>query len=315
MESNETPACTLNEYHGFHMAFLGISLSAFVIGVNLLAIITIWRTPVLHTKSNIFMVSVSLIGFFLAAGNIADMFVYYPGIRDHLPSIVLDAFSLGFYYSCLLLTICHLGVISLDRYIFIAHPFYYMTKMTKSRIFKILACAWCVCLLYGSVPMVVYTDETYQKICIITDPPTEYMFLWTAVYVSQIITICTCYFKIALLAFKRRKAASLRRTPHSESANARRINDSAAIKSARFFAIMCGIVLLFTFPLSAVGPIRRFCNVSQFVFISFVFLFMCYPAVNIFIYAYFNKDFSQAVMKQCSNVLQCCFRWKCRLNR
>jgi uncharacterized membrane protein len=69
----------------------------------------------------------------------------------------MDCINLGTSFA-----LHQMGIISVDRYIYIAHPFYYMKHVTKRLVFRIIACLWCVGIVYGLVPLIAYRDSSYH---------------------------------------------------------------------------------------------------------------------------------------------------------
>ncbi|CAG5136208.1 unnamed protein product, partial [Candidula unifasciata] len=138
-----------------------------------------------------------------------------------------DSFLFGACYGNVILSFLHLAVLTLDRYVYILHQFFYMKHVTKRRIYLVLLCIWIIGLIYIVIPIFVYADEKYHERCMILHPPVEYFCLSSCVYVFMLIVVFICCLNIACLAFKRRKAANNRRRTATD------ILDSTIFRSNR----------------------------------------------------------------------------------
>lgn len=225
---------------------------------SVLVIATILRTTNLHTNTDIIVASLSATDILMCASYIAH------GVHDSFPSIekfqskLLHNFLLDDSFGPILISITHMGFAAIDRYICIAHPFYYMKNMTLWRNFKILLAIWLSGLVYTVIPLLVYVDDKYHKLCILFKTPIEYYCIYLVGYLANIIIVFISYLKISCLALRHKKAAVDRRAQFESPA---RIQDqNVSLRSARFFAVMFGTFMLFTSPItivSGVSLVRR----------------------------------------------------------
>jgi hypothetical protein len=164
MNTNFTSMCAeINIGSVFSVGYFAVPCGAFVLCQNLITILTIWRWPKLHTNANIFIVSVSL----------TDILLSLSYSINHLVHITLFSsvfFMFATLYSNALLSMNQMGTIAVDRYIYIAHLFFYMKNITKKRVIITLACVWGMSLVFLITPLFVYTDVKYHNRCINLNP-------------------------------------------------------------------------------------------------------------------------------------------------
>ncbi|CAG5123689.1 unnamed protein product, partial [Candidula unifasciata] len=116
MSRNITSAC-IDQAKDYNVPF-GISwitLSTLVIAQSVLILFIIWRTPNLHTNTNIFIVSVTVADILYAAScgiNAILNRVFFQHIVTD--GILMDTFTMGVTYSTLMLSINQMGVIAAD---------------------------------------------------------------------------------------------------------------------------------------------------------------------------------------------------------
>jgi hypothetical protein len=106
----------------------------------------------------------------------------------------------------------------------------------------IIACFWCVALGYGLIPVIIFRDASYHKECIMTNPPAKYVSPKFPVFVISLIILIVFYLKI-VLAFRRKVTLNANKlcTDHVDNRNMFVRNRTSAFKSAKFFAVMCGV--------------------------------------------------------------------------
>jgi hypothetical protein len=252
MADNRTSNCTdMYNLSGFLLQYLIIPICLVVICQNVLSLATIRRSPKLHTNTNLFIASVAVAGILMSLSNMICAITHTPGINISLgDSYLVDSFILGNSLSIIFLSFSQLGIISIDRYIYIAYPFYYMKHVTKRLVVTIIACLWCVALVYGFIPLILYRDASYHNECIFVNSPIEYFLPVIILSCLNVIIVIIFNFKIAVLAFRRKKTMNARklRTDHLENVTMFVKNRTSAFKSAKFFSAMCGVYCLCIVP-------------------------------------------------------------------
>ncbi|CAG5125324.1 unnamed protein product [Candidula unifasciata] len=302
MDGNITYLCVHHfTIGGLPLQFFSIPFGVLVLFQNLLTIIIIHRTPKLHTHANIVLASIACGDIYLALVYIGDGIIYLPGVRNTMrPNPFLEASTCGAGYSSLLLSVSQLGFIAVDRYIHIVNPLYYIAHITKRRVYTIIACFWIVGLVYGIIPVIMYRSTSNDNICLIARPPFEYIVVPVVLYHVEIVLMFVCYFRIARLAFQRKKASHARQLGlNGDTLNRENFNHSrvAAWKSVTFFATMCGIFVVCTYPAVLAILISSVDSFPLSVFMPLMFLFLIHSVLNFFVYFNMNKDFCQGFKK------------------
>ncbi|CAG5134635.1 unnamed protein product [Candidula unifasciata] len=212
MNNTTVTTCYVKLWGDFHMFVIGICLGFVVFNLNLLIIVTILRTKALHTNTNIFMVSVALLDCLMAMSDFTQGLVYSTEVRFNTNVIhFIDTVLFAIGYSATTLSCTYMAFIAIDRYINIAHPFYYILNITKRRLIVVQLIAWLFGLVYCSVPIILYRDDKYHRYCIASHPPLEYFIIDASLNLIDYVLICICYFRISYLAFRHKKAANARR--------------------------------------------------------------------------------------------------------
>ena len=122
---------------------------------NLLVLISIWRTPSLHTPSNILLVGLAFSD--LGVGIVVQpIFLVYniAKIKRFANLFCSSAVSLRFAGYCLCgVSLLTLTAISLDRYIAIFFHLRYQEIVTAKRIITISVGIWLVCIAFAPIPL------------------------------------------------------------------------------------------------------------------------------------------------------------------
>ncbi|CAG5123688.1 unnamed protein product, partial [Candidula unifasciata] len=153
MKINFTSACA-DDVNELAINISWIILSMLVIVQSLLIIFIIWRSPKLHTNTNMLIVSVSAGDIFFAVSceiNATLGLLFSSNIVAEL--VLMDTFMMGALFSTLMLSMNQMGVIAADRYINIVHPFFYIKHVTKRRVLLNIICYWILALVYGAIPL------------------------------------------------------------------------------------------------------------------------------------------------------------------
>ena len=122
---------------------------------NLLVLISIWRTPSLHTPSNILLVGLAFSD--LGVGIVVQpIFLVYniAKIKRLANLFCSSAVALSFAARCLCgVSLFTLTAISLDRYIAIFFHLRYQEIVTAKRIITIFVGIWLVCIVFAVIPL------------------------------------------------------------------------------------------------------------------------------------------------------------------
>lgn len=308
MGDNFTYACFGDSINSFWFYFT-VFFNVFVVGKSVLVIIMTFRA--LEPQKNISIVFASMtvndlvlftVVLCYQVANIANYTVHI------LMSNRMTSFMFGDFYGTIMLSIMHMMLLALDRYIYIAHPFYYIKYATRRRFYIILVGVWIIGLLFIIGPILVYTDDKYHQQCIFYHPPIVYLSFLMSMYLAILMVVFTCYFKIAYLAYARKKAANMRRmnTRDDEECAMFSVNRNSAFRSLKFLIIMFGMFTLCTFPLCLITSISHFYNVTDDVVRSIFYLQPFQSIVNIVVYIKINRALYRMLSSNCFNIAKLC---------
>lgn len=313
METNFTFTCTRNLDIGCFTFFMYFAFAAsfLIICESVLVTVIIWRTRNLHTNTDIAVASLSSTDILVCASYITYGVVGINLFRvsDSVNRIIIS-FVLGTSFGSTFLSVTHAGYVACDRYIHIAHPFYYMKKMTKERNFKVLLAIWVAGLVYAIIPVFAFRDSKYHHQSILLNPPLEYASVFHGVYAGNLVIAFTCYFKIASIAFLHKKAAIVRRSQTVVDNNeiVLALNRKAAFQSVKFFAVSFGVFLICTSPMFFVTLINYFHNVPKFLHVTLASLILVNSLMNSLIYSFMRKAFRKALRHAVTYITQRCHR-------
>lgn len=232
---NERFGCSFENILNSKIWYLTIPITAVTVCQSALVIFLIWKTTVLHTNVNILVASSTVNGIIISM--VYDVALILYSYANSTLRGMMFCIAIG----TILISVTHFGIIAIDRYIYIAHPFYYMKHMTRKLIFKIHLAVWIIGLLYMAFPMLAYKDDKYFNNCFTLK--LKYYCAGSAGYLANIIIVFFCYLRIAFLAFQHKLAANARRQQFDDHENVLVIKNTckAAFRSVKFFVIMFGI--------------------------------------------------------------------------
>lgn len=310
MSVNVTNACAPDVPASIYLFTFTSLINILIVCKSLFVIILTCCNVGLSRNINIVFASMSVNDLLLGVALSLYQVTILPFDVGHmLKSNFIICISFGICNSAVIVSLMHMAVLALDRYIHILHPIYYMRYATKRCILIALLCVWATGSIIKAIPMLVYTDAKYHKTCLFFNPPIVYFSVITFIYCVIFLAVCTCYFKISYLAFTRKKAANGRRlTVHDNSVL--RNNRPFAARSVKFFIIMFGMFALFTFP----NVFKTWLNYMYSMGNSIHrILLLCIPAYSIFNivnYGMINREFSQLIQSTFSFVRRVCCRRK-----
>lgn len=303
MGTNETFDCIFDVNSGFYILHVVVFFCCAVVIVDsFIVTFVIWRTPALHTNTNILFLSSIF-------SDILQCVVYVATQALNIfANKLLSNFLICASFGLVLISLVHLGAIAIDRYIHIAHPFFYMKEMTKGRVLKILVSIWTVGLLYTLAPLIAFREDSFQEKCTFLRPPLAYYIAGCTAYMVNIIAVFTCYLMIACLAFQHKKAANARRLHNNDNNGAImfRHNFRAALRSVKFFAIMFGIYAFCTLPTMLCSGINRFYKIPNSILIPLLYLMVVNSIATVWVYMIINKEFNKALILIFSEIKQRC---------
>lgn len=221
-------------------------------------------------------------------------------------------------------SILHLCCISMDRYIAIMHPFKYESKMTRFRVFVMIAITWISSILISYIPIQSHWYTTTDTLQEMADKPEECLFSVNKIYavVSSSISFwipCTImvfvYVKIYMEA--RRQETQIKqcgyniKCPRPSEFNSLnddqsdRRNDRKRMrrehKAAKTLGIIMGAFVLCFLPFFSWYLVTTLCGDAcpypPLLGSTLFWLGYFNSCLNPVIYAYFNRDFRSAFKK------------------
>ena len=291
-----------------------VAAAAFVLGLlicllNLLTVTAVCRVGALRTVANMHVVSLA------AADLLVGLVLPVYGLSFVAPFSLLVATSKAactliytWLYVSVTSSVLTLSLVSLDRYVFILHPFLYQRRLNARNTGVVIVLAWGLAVAWGTVPA--YWNH-------FDDPGVCRWFLYeeyervagTAIFSGAILITGTFYGLIVRFALKKQKEiAGLERRRRS-SATASVASAAAAAAAAvpfwrkrqwravKLFLVVYGVFLFCWLPqfvsqaaLTAVGASGTRSSLYRW----FYGLGFLNSGMNFFIYAYMNKDFRSA---------------------
>ncbi|KAK7506842.1 hypothetical protein BaRGS_00001693 [Batillaria attramentaria] len=295
------------------------SVIDYVLGIcmllaNSMAIVTIVRFDRLHTRPNMYILSLSLSDSFIGVQLILAATYRLPEYRNWFATTedvcvtFLSAWCL-FFVATMLNTL----VIAVDRYMYVSSPFLYEDHVTEKRIMLLLAVLWISATLYASWPLV---DNTFIPGFCEADlvlPKVMRAYTTFAIFLACLVVSGVLYARITLIAVHHReRVEAIEMTARREHGSTRKRSDAVAAK--RFSTqVRSALRFLRTYKLFlCVYGLMAVCYTPYFVS-EFVLELMDkiteYPeyltickyialvnsGMNVFVYAYFNHDFRHAM--------------------
>ncbi|GFO22328.1 5-hydroxytryptamine receptor 2b [Plakobranchus ocellatus] len=209
----------------YFMILMGIALLC----ENLLLIYVICRTRSLHSITNILVASMGLTDVLVGVQCCMMGLIRLPnGLRSWLdltPSDmhVFDSIMVSLSTGLVSVSILHVSLLAVDRYLYILWPFHYTQRVTRSRVLLTAGGIWMLGLGYVLLLTVQFQSEEYQTICIISQTPVAYKYWpFVVIYFLCLIVVIACTFgttKIALDHRRRRKMRMLGQATNKDSVN------------------------------------------------------------------------------------------------
>lgn len=185
-------------------------LATFVCTGNLLAILSIWRTPSLRTLPNLYVASLAAADFVVGLGTVVLALFLLPAVRVQLfyRYINLCVLMHGTNLGMTAVSVLHMTLISIDRFLYINRPYVYERVVTVRLVIVCLTGIWIFGVFYSMVPQFTYKPYGVRPICDITMRlPIEYLFFTSAsLYFSLASIIILMYSLILRTAFRQQNA-------------------------------------------------------------------------------------------------------------
>lgn len=305
--SSNTTECDLTLARGIAKMCVGITCGCCVLCVSVVTIVTIWRTPTLHNNSNYFLASAAVCDILAAATCISLSLFYMTRFHEYFKHIyVVNTFILGVSYTSMFSSVLHLTVSAIDRYIYILHPFCYIKYITRNYTIKLLCFIWVSTLMYIIIPVVTFRYNRYQTAL---RPQREFFIVSLAIDATLCVVMCVCYFRIAYVAFERKRArrAQLQRRSSSYDNNLVTTNWRAAVKSTKFFVVMFGAIFICFSPfIICIQLISLGYTIPRYLAFTSLYVFHIQPVLNFLVNFKMNVHFRSGINKLVLSSLPIC---------
>ncbi|GFO22333.1 beta-1-adrenergic receptor [Plakobranchus ocellatus] len=240
-ELEEESGCSVEDISSSEvLACLTILIGFILILENSLLIFIICRTRSLPNITNILVASTGFSDV-LAGAQCFIMGVYSlpGGLESWLDSTHVDkhTFSsamLGINCSLMVVSMPHVSLLAIDRYLYVLWPFHYVRRVTKPRVLGIVCAIWILALVYFCVLVLKFQGDEYRGMCIFSEVPTIYSYYpLVLLYYLCFIVVCVCTFGMIKLALDHRRRRRLRKAPQTEARVWRR--DTNGDPHSKFF--------------------------------------------------------------------------------
>ncbi|GFO46657.1 adrenergic, beta-1-, receptor [Plakobranchus ocellatus] len=218
----ERYGCSDEHFSSDPLKYLTIPAGFAIMIENLILIIIICRCRSLHTITNIFVVSMAVtdlsvgyqcvqLGFLLQSGGMRS-WLRLKGDQMHLfLSLTVSANT-----SLVLVSLIHMCLLAVDRYLFLLFPFRYERFITRRRVLTTVCIVWTLGLIYVAAVTSLLQKEEYRKTCVLSQVPLIFTY-WplVAVYILCLVVVLTCTLGIARIALKHGRKRKERKAKHN----------------------------------------------------------------------------------------------------
>ncbi|KAK3798064.1 hypothetical protein RRG08_034624 [Elysia crispata] len=183
------------------MTLLGVPLAASIITVNIITLVTLYRTPGLHTSSNAFMASLAVSDLIVGVALVPFSIAFTPlnrsgGFDFHKR---LCHLLMGGCLGMAVVSTLHMTLIAIDRYIYIVWPYLYLRLVTRRTVVCSISVVWLIGIVFFICPQLIGRMDT--KKCTFQNLPVGYsVYSICSVYAISAtvnIVLYSCIFKTA----------------------------------------------------------------------------------------------------------------------
>ena len=213
--------------------------------------------------------------------------------------------QLVFYNFLLFASTLNLWAMTYDRYFSIVHPFKYLTRMTKKRIFSITALSWGISLMASLIRLSLLYDtrslgrrlEMYYRLVIDLWFGVFSFIILAAIYVRIVSIIVMHYRQVAF----QRAQLSFNARHHMTCRNKRETVSAKILGVVILLFVACYFLSVYTSFCSNF----KLCAVTKDLRIASLLMVHLNCAVNFVVYALLKKDFREELRRllRCQNEL------------
>lgn len=296
---------------GFISIAVGTTLGGIILATivgNILVVVAVSSNKVLHTVSNIFIVSLSL------ADLLVGTVVMIPAMLNEIYGrwILAPEFcSIWVSFDVMLTSasILNVSLISLDRYLVIMRPLRYKSLMSTTKALVLLSVIWFIAIMASFLPIENgwhYTEvASLQNLTANSDTP-QCVFVVSLPFAATVSSVTillpilisfTLYYRISKEANRQFCLLRMLATPGNvllgmQKVSSKTVREPFTRKATVTLGIIVGAYVFTWAPFLTANIVEVFCRcVPPKVFKVFVWLGYCNSLVNPIIYPLFMRDF------------------------
>ncbi|XP_059153311.1 trace amine-associated receptor 13c-like [Physella acuta] len=274
-------------------------ISLFICTVNTLTIVTISSTPSLRTIANTYVVSLSVADLLVGLELIPTALYFMPPTRYSIffrfirICMMLNGLNLGIAGT----SAFHITFISIDRYLYIAKPYFYQKHINIHVSITLITTGWVIGLGYSSLPQFFHNPYGATPTCSPTvNFPVWYLFYGAlSAYITLVIIIFTMCYLIIRTAIKQRNAICATTFSHSNEGNA--VISRTTMKSLKYFFTVFGVFFVCVTPTVLCMALDYYVRVPSVVYNCLVMLALSNSAMNFVILTLQNRQFRCSLLK------------------
>ncbi|CAL1547237.1 unnamed protein product, partial [Lymnaea stagnalis] len=271
-------------------------LAAFICAGNALAICAIWKTPSLRTLPNMYVASLAFADFVVGLGCVLLALFLLPPTRVALffRYINLCVLMQGLNLGMTAVSVCHMALISVDRFLYITRPYLYDRVLKPRRAVVVLAAIWLFGVVYSFLPQFIYKPYGPQPLCDVTLVlPIGYLFYSSSsIYFSLVVVIMAMYSVILHTAFRQQKAITA--ITHNIAGINGELFVRTSLRSVKFFIIVFGVFFICLTPVVCCMAVDYYVNVPGDIYRLLNLLALTNSGMNFVIFAVLKKQFRWA---------------------
>ncbi|RUS83895.1 hypothetical protein EGW08_008376, partial [Elysia chlorotica] len=328
-----TKSCVSEEYYISpvidNIAFL---FGVLLIAENVLMVCVIFRNRALHTNTNILVASLAFTDVMIGIQCLVMGLNARTNLRSwmrHRPTQqrVFHSFIAAANYGLVMISMVHLAVLSVDRYLFVRWPFRYSRRITRRRVLTTAIGIWTIGIIYIIVSVVSYLDPKLHVNCIVVNAPFAYAGgpLLCVYLISLIVVIASrigmketlvtnsydsCSGRVNEIKHIRiplRTSHSLTKDKDTRDEGNKKLLRRTKFKILKFVLVILGCYLVCTFP-SIIRIIMidlaHIDKLSETVEHASGLMLMANSGMNFLIMTQLNRDFRAALVKS-FNCVKC----------
>lgn len=216
-----------------------IVVGIIVVSENLILIGIIYKNESLHTEKYFFAFSLGITDLLVGLMSVFTSILYFSGSAE----VTVFSSALLLQAGFLMLSITHMAVIAVERYVYIAHPFLYELYVTPSKIARFLVIFWIAGLVYLFCVCFIQLYVVGKIVFLMTRVNTALKYsCFLTVYISMTIISFVLYVLILHQVKKHGNSVSCSEQPNALA------KWKENVRCLKFFVTVFGFFFLMTSP-------------------------------------------------------------------